>query len=252
MFSLSAGTLSPIHPGGRPSRWAATGRWGGVSDGAFSTLNLADYVPDRSDAVAANRAAVADWVAGSGLAVMSAVHGAAVAVVDRPGVVPGVDALVTSTPGLAIAALGADCVPLALTGSDGHTVAVAHCGWRGLVADVVGAVVGVMAQRGVRVEHAVLGASICGRCYPVPQARADEVAQACAGDVAAEALVTCPDGQPGIDVGRGVRARLAHFGVPAARVLVAAGCTAEDRGLFSYRRDSVTGRQAVVIARMGP
>lgn len=252
MFSLSAGVLDPVRPGGRPARWAATGRWGGVSEGSFRALNLADYVSDRPDAVESNRSRVTDWVGGAGLAVMNAVHGAAVAVVDRPGVASEVDALVTSVPGLAIAALGADCVPLALAGSDGRTVAVAHCGWRGLVADVVGAVVGAMAQNGVGVEHAVLGASVCGRCYPVPQERADEVAGACAESVAADALVTCADGQPGIDVGRGVRARLAELGIAPERVLVAAGCTVEDRGLFSYRRDAVTGRQGIVIARMGP
>ncbi len=250
MFSIAAGVLDPRSTGGRPARWAATGRWGGSSQASYASLNLAGYVGDDDEAVAHNRAVASGWVAAAGLAVMDAVHGADVALVDRPGVVAGVDALVTRTPGLALAALGADCVPLALVGSDGATVGVAHCGWRGLAADVVGALVAAMSDQGSGVDHAVLGGAICGQCYPVPPERAREIEARCSPAVARTAVVSCADGQPGIDVSRGVIARLAEAGVPSDAVLVAAGCTAEDPGLFSYRRDRLTGRQGIVIARM--
>jgi copper oxidase (laccase) domain-containing protein len=74
--------------------------------------------------------------------------------------------------------------------------------------------------------------------------------------VAAAALVTCPDGQPGIDVREGVRARLRDLGVEARRIRTAGGCTVEDPDLFSFRRDGVTGRQGIglrldTVARMG-
>lgn len=238
---------------GRPARWAATGRSGGASVAPYESLNLADYVGDDHDAVRANRArlAAALGLRADRLVVMDAVHGADVATVEAPGVAPTADALVTRTPGLAIVALGADCVPIALIGDDGRTVAVAHCGWRGLVADVVGAVVARMEGLGSGVQRVVLGPAVCGFCYPVPVERADEVRAACPGDVAAAALVTCADGQPGIDVRSGVMARLGTLGVAAGNVEWAGGCTVEDPSLFSFRRDGVTGRQGIAAVRAG-
>lgn len=250
MFVLAAGVIDPPTAGGRPVRWAATGRWGGRSVAPYTSLNLAGYVGDGEPSVLANRSRVTGWAGASRLAVMDAVHGADVADVDDAGVVGGVDGLVTQAPDLALVALGADCVPVALVGSDGRTIAAVHCGWRGLVADVVGAASRRMAAMGASVTHAVLGGSVCGRCYPVPPARSDEVRAACSADVTRAAIVTCADGQPGIDVGRAVGARLVELGVPRQAIHVAAGCTVEDAGLFSYRRDGLTGRQGIAIARM--
>ena len=88
---------------------------------------------------------------------------------------------------------------------------------------------------------AVLGPSICGGCYEVP---ADRIAQvrAAVGDAIAD---TCVDGRR-LDVAAGVRGQLADAGVT---VHVVAGCTAEDPGLFSFRRDGVTGRQGMMVWR---
>lgn len=247
MHLHSSGVVAPRETGGRPIRWAATGRSGGVSLAPYDALNLADHVGDDPLAVAANRDRLARALGLDGLAVMQAVHGAGVAVVTEPGSVPEVDALVTQVPGLGLLALAADCVPLALLGSDGRTVGVAHCGWQGLVADVVGAVVEAMAALGSTVDSAVLGPSICGLCYAVPAERADAVA---ASPVGRAALTTCADGQPGIDVAAGVTRRLRELGVP--HVEVDGTCTAETAGLFSYRRDGRTGRQGMVVAMMNP
>jgi hypothetical protein len=253
MFPIAAGVVDPRSPGGRPASWAATGRSGGVSLAPYDSLNLAGYVGDVGESVDANRSRVARvlGLAGDRLTVMDSVHGADVAVVSGAGVVPGVDGLVTQEPGLAIVALGADCVPIALVGDDARPVAVAHCGWRGLVADVLGAVVAVMADHGCGVHRVVLGSAVCGLCYPVPPERARQVAEAWPGAVADAAVVTCADGQPGIDVRRGAAARLRARGVPGEAITVAGGCTVEDPGLFSYRRDGVTGRQGVAVCRQG-
>jgi polyphenol oxidase len=253
MFPIAAGVVDPRSPGGRPASWAATGRSGGTSPAPYDSLNLAGYVGDDAAAVAENRRRLAGVLGlpGERLVVMDSVHGADVAVVASPGVVPGVDALLTQEPDLAIVALGADCVPIVLIGDDDRTVAVAHCGWRGLVADVLGVVVGAMADHGSGVARAILGPSVCGQCYPVPPERAAEVAGAWPGPVSRAALVTCADGQPGIDVRRGAAERLAALGVAPDAIACAGGCTVEDAGLFSYRRDGVTGRQGVAACRHG-
>jgi polyphenol oxidase len=253
-FPIAAGVVEASKAGGRPSAWAATGRSGGVSPVPFDSLNLAGYVGDDPAAVHENRRRLARalGVPGDRLAVMDSVHGADVAVVTGPGVVPGVDGMVTDEPDLVIVALGADCVPIGLVGDDGRTVGVAHCGWRGLVADVVGAVAAAMQARGSGVAQVIVGPSVCGACYPVPPERAAQVRAACSPAVAAAALVTCADGQPGIDVAEGVLARLTELGVaPGARIR-AGGCTVEDPALFSYRRDGLTGRQGLAVCSLDP
>lgn len=251
-MSFARGLVHTSAPGGRPATWAATGRSGGSSAAPFDTLNLAGYVGDDPAAVDANRCAVAVEL---GLApdrwcVMHSVHGADVSVVDAPGVVTGVDALITQVPGLALIALAADCVPLALVGTDGQTVAAVHCGWRGLVVDVVGATVRAMRALGTDISGVVVGPAVCGRCYPVPVERCAEIVARTSVAVGSAACVVTADGQPGVDVRRGVRARLGELGIDPACVESVAGCTVEEPGLFSYRRDGVTGRQGIAVARL--
>jgi YfiH family protein len=254
MVFIATGVVEPAVTGGRPARWAATARSGGTSSRPYESLNLAGYVGDDPYSVQINRGIVAAGLEldPSAICLMDAVHGAELAVVDGPGVVVGVDALLTQTAGLAIVALAADCVPLALIGTDGITVAAAHCGWRGLVADVVAVAVMAMRDHGTEVARAVLGPAVCGRCYPVPDVRANEVRDHAPAAVQGSALIRCQDGQPGIDVRAGVRARLLDLGIGADRISLVGGCTVEDPGLFSFRRDGRTGRQGVAVCTLNP
>ena len=252
MLPIAAGLVPSRNPGGRPSSWAATGRSGGVSGPPFDSLNLGDHVGDDEHAVEVNLSRLARClgVPGDRLALMDAVHGADVATVSGPGVFPGVDGLVTQELDLVIVARGADCVPMALVGDDGRTIAVAHCGWRGLTLGIVDAIVDAIARHDSGIAAAVLGPAVCGTCYPVPPERAAAVASLCSASVAAASLVTGQDGQPGIDVRQGVVARLRERGVPPEAIRLVGGCTVEDRDLFSYRRDGRTGRQGIGI-RLG-
>jgi copper oxidase (laccase) domain-containing protein len=53
-------------------------------------------------------------------------------------------------------------------------------------------------------------------------------------------------GTPALDIGAGVRAQLSRVGVE--EVIEVAGCTLEDRGLHSYRRDgAAAGRFAGLV-----
>jgi YfiH family protein len=249
MPAVASGVVEPAASGGRPARWAATGRFGGESRAPYDSLNLAGYVGDDPAAVAANRARVAQELGlpADAIVLMDSVHGAELAEVSGPGVVAGVDALLTHVPGLAIVALGADCVPMAILGADGRTICAVHCGWRGLVADVVGVAVSAVRASATEVGAVVLGPAVCGACYPVPPSRAREVAGSTSPAVSAAALVRTLDGQPGIDVRAGVHARLLDLGVAATAITWAGGCTVEDPGLFSFRRDGITGRQGMAV-----
>jgi len=174
---------------------------------------------------------------------MGAAHGARIAVVNEPGHIEGVDALISTSPDLALVALGADCATIALSGAG--IIGVVHCGWRGLVADVLGAAVARMRSEGAGSLDAVIGPAVCGRCYPVSPERIQELVSAVSSGVGACAVSTSSDGQTSIDIRAGVCERLAELGVPTQ---VIGGCTVEDEALFSHRRDGVTGRQGIVVA----
>ncbi len=177
------------------------------------------------------------------LVTMGAAHGAEVIRVTAPGHVAGVDALITTEADLALVALGADCATIALHGAS--VIGVAHCGWRGLAADVLGATVTAMTAVAGGPIRAVVGPAVCGLCYPVPAERAAELEASVSVGVAMAAVGRARNGQPSIDVCAGVVARLAELGVGASSV---GGCTVEDPGQFSHRRDGVTGRQGMIIA----
>lgn len=229
-------------PGGHPATWVATGRSGGVSVAPYASLNLAGHVGDDGACVEQNLERVARAAGAHAWAVADAVHGADVAVVTAPGIVTGVDALVTSVPGLALVALGADCVDVAL--ASGASVAVAHAGWTGVVVGVIPAVVAALRESsGVADAVAIIGPSVCGRCYPVPDERIARVRREC--EVADRMVVTAANGQQGLDVAAGVLAQLADLDVQV--VWHDKRCTREHDDLFSYRRDGRTGRQGVAV-----
>lgn len=238
MIPAAAGTIGPA------VRWLVTDRSGGVSRPPYDGLNLGAHVGDDPVAVAANRGLVAArvGVAADRLVTMRSVHGAAVAVVDGPGEeIDGVDALVTDRPGLALLAQGADCVPVLLADPGAGVVAAVHAGWRGVLADVVGATLASMGDLGADAGrvHAVIGPAICGRCYTVAAERREEVAR-----VNPAAASTGSGDVPALDLRAGLEARLRAAGVSSTR---AGGCTAEDPRWFSFRRDGRTGRQAGVV-----
>ena len=181
-------------------------------------------------------------VAGDRLVGLDQVHGAEVAHVrEKPAVAPTADALVTDVADLALMVLVADCTPVLLADAEAGVVGAAHAGRPGMVAGVVPATVEAMRELGARRIHAVVGPSVCGRCYEVPAQMRDVAAER---SPASRAVTWA--GTPAIDVAAGVVEQLADLDVPVRWV---PGCTREDDDLFSYRRDGRTGRTAGVIVR---
>ena len=223
---------------------AFTDRSGGVSVAPYDTLNLGDHVGDDPAAVAENRRRVAAEIGAPDVVYMQQVHGAHVTLVDGPTDQPvaGTDGLVTATPGIGLAVLVADCVPVLLADPRARVIAAVHAGRRGVAVGVVPAAVEAMTRLGARPTDilALSGPSICGGCYEVPSEMRDDVAAAVPAAVA-----TTRRGSPGIDCAAGVWSQLEACGVPAGRR--APECTAETATLFSYRRDHATGRFAGLV-----
>jgi len=231
----------PVAEGLGPARLVVSDRRGGVSRSPWEELNLADHVGDDPAAVATNRGLLAQRVAASAVAVVAAEHGNRCHRVSVPGTAPAGDALVTTQPGLALLALSADCVAGAVAAPDAGALAVFHAGWRGLVGGVVETTITALVGLGARpgAMSVRLGPAICPGCYEV----AAQVREAAAA-ASAPAAATTRNGAPAIDLIAGVRHQLRRAGVLDVRADLR--CTAEDRDLFSYRRDGTTGRQGVL------
>jgi polyphenol oxidase len=236
---------SPAPSAVRPRR-VVTDRRGGRSSAPYDSFNLGDHVGDGPDDVAANRARLAAelGVAPARLVWMNQVHGSGVAVVDEPPAapLPDTDALVTSTPGLVLVVLVADCVPVLLADAEAGVIAAVHAGREGVRRGVVPEALAAMRRLGARPEAttALLGPAVCGGCYEVPAAMRAEVAA-----VAPAAAARSRRGTPALDLRAGLAEVLRDAGV--AQVVHDPRCTVEDRLLFSHRRDGVTGRQAGAV-----
>lgn len=229
-------------------RAAFTGRSGGLSQPPFGSLNLSAAGGDSPAAVARNRelVAAACGLPASHLVWMRQVHGTDVGYVTAPLAADTAaavrDANVTGVPGLALAALAADCPTVLVGDPEARIVGVAHSGRQGTAAGVVPALIRAMAGAGAAPGrmHAVIGPAICGGCYEVPAAMRDSVAAQAPGS----GCVTRA-GTPGLDLRAGITAQLAAAGLRQVRT--DERCTAETPDLYSYRRDGRTGRFAGLI-----
>ncbi|MEY3003777.1 MAG: peptidoglycan editing factor PgeF [Pseudomonadota bacterium] len=150
------------------------GRRGGASSGIFEGLNCGGGSSDQAEIVAMNRDRVADamGVAPDRLVTVHQIHSpTAVTLSDRPADRPRADAIVTTTPGLAIAVLTADCQPVLFADRDAGVIGAAHAGWRGALDGVLEATIDAMETAGARRDriHAVIGPTISQRAYEVGQ-----------------------------------------------------------------------------------
>ena len=230
---------------------AFTDRHGGVSEGPWASLNLGTSNGDDPERVRANFDALGRGlgVRSERIARMSQVHGSHVVVVTAaPTDIPVADALVTTTPGLALLARGADCVPLVLADPDRGVVAVVHAGRQGLVVGVVPATVATMRAQGAHQITGWLGPMICGACYEVPARLREQVATALP-----QAWSTTSRGTPALDIGAGAAAQLAADDVTVIDVaLTGPVCTYESLDFFSYRRQGKhSGRLGGVVRLTG-
>lgn len=233
--------LTPDWPAPASVRACVTTREGGVSEAPFDSLNLGDHVDDRPEAVAENRRRLTEHLSIQPVWLQQ-VHGITVVHAD-PGIVATADASWTATPGIACAAMTADCLPALFCNRAGTRVAAAHAGWRGLAAGVLEA---TLDSLDVPADEVLvwLGPAIGPKAFEVgPEVREVFINQL---PEAAEAFV--PSNNAGkfmADIYLLARLRLAERGVTA--VYGGGFCTVTDPRFFSYRRASRTGRFASLV-----
>ncbi|WP_372603771.1 peptidoglycan editing factor PgeF [Actibacterium sp.] len=156
-----------------PVRHGFFTRRGGASSGVFSGLNCGPGSSDLSEVVQINRGRVASamGVDLAHLVNVHQVHSADVAVIGDtvPDTPPVADAIVTATPGLALAILTADCQPVLFSDPKAGVIGAAHAGWRGALDGVLEATVDAMETLGANRADitAVIGPCISQSAYEV-------------------------------------------------------------------------------------
>lgn len=222
----------------------------GTSRPPFDRCNLGARCDDDPVRVADNRAGLIDALALPSPPVwLQQVHGRDVLRVDAPlhaprpvSDEPRFDAAVTRVPGVVLAVLSADCLPVLFAADDGRSIAAAHAGWRGLAAGVLEATVAAMDCLPSQLQ-VWLGPAAGPDAYEVGVEVHDAFV---AGDPgAARAFVPTRPGHWRVNLYALARRRLGAVGVN--RVTGGDHCTISDERFYSHRRDRRTGRMASLI-----
>ena len=214
-------------------------RLGGVSGGAYASLNLGDHVGDDPQNVAQNREilAAALGIAPRNLKFMRQIHSnkveilraASDKILPYDGLVTDLRGVITALRGIALCVLVADCSPVLIADERRGVVAAVHAGRAGVIGRICTNAIILMSERFgcVAAELKVfVGANIKARNY--------ELGGLDLGDF--ERYKT----QGHFDMNAALRDELAAAGV--REVKFDPRCTFESDRHFSYRRDGITGR----------
>ncbi|MEO1042750.1 MAG: polyphenol oxidase family protein [Pseudomonadota bacterium] len=213
------------------------GRQGGVSQGVFASLNGSFASGDRRENVEENRQRMASSMGADAITTAKQTHSATAVYVsealshDNP---PHADALVTDVPGLAVAVLTADCVPLLMEAPG--LVAAVHAGWRGSMRGIIEATAALMAQKGA--ERAAIQVAV-GPCLRRDsfEVRGDLIADVTQAHPGADIFFQpISDTQSLYDHVGFVRERLRAAGILEQNINDVGGDTlADQQRYFSYR-----------------
>ena len=156
IITKKQGTLEYLIAEGIAAPHCFTTRFGGVSCGALSSMNLAIKLDETDENVQRNFEILGNEL-GFGikdLVLTRQTHSDIVRTVTRDDCngcfhrdYPECDALVTNTPGVALTVFTADCTPLLFHDPVTGAVGAAHAGWRGTVSAIGVKTVDAMVQQ---------------------------------------------------------------------------------------------------------
>lgn len=235
---------------------AITTRSGGVSQGAYSSLNLAFHLSDVAEHVCENRIRLANALSykPSTLVAAQQVHGANVQVVTREysgrgaldfdSAIPDCDALITNEHDLPLLIQVADCAPIVIVDPINKVLAVVHAGWRSAVASITSKTIEVMRDHfncepgNVRCG---IGPCLCTSCF--------EVGEDVTGEVESTTIARNPKWpKPHLDLRKLIQLDLERAGVLPSQLEVMHHCPrCETSTFFSHRgQNGKAGRFGLV------
>ncbi|MEG1748502.1 MAG: peptidoglycan editing factor PgeF [Tannerellaceae bacterium] len=232
-----------------------TTRHGGVSKGAYASMNPGCYSGDEPDAVRQNRERICEALNMpiESLFAPYQVHGSVIRMLDEAFInesaeqqavaLHGVDALITDIPGVCVAVSTADCVPVLLYAPDQRVVAAIHAGWRGTVRQIVAQTVACMVECyacNPACMLAGIGPSISQEAFEVGEEVADAFRQLARNmNVDEQQLISLNlfTGKAHIDLWETNRLQLLANGLKPENIEVSAICTyTQCADFFSARR----------------
>ncbi|MDR2790275.1 MAG: peptidoglycan editing factor PgeF [Campylobacteraceae bacterium] len=211
---------------------------GGVSEGAYKSLNLGLHVGDKPLSVEKNREIFASYfgVSANELCFMEQVHGS-FASVAKKGETLKADALITREKNLVLCVMVADCAPVILYDNDKKAVAAVHAGRKGIFSGIIANTVSAM-QREFGSEpknmRSYIGVSIRSCCYEIRGEVLSEAAERFAYAVESR------NGRHFLSLHTILKKQLYKSGVKD--IIDDKICACCDENYFSYRREGACGR----------
>jgi YfiH family protein len=237
--------IQPQWPAPANVKALQTTRNGGVSKGAFASLNLGTHVDDDPIAVATNRQLLSPYLPSEPVW-LNQVHGVEVIDASLSGCLQNADAAFANKPNVVCVTMTADCLPILLCDTQGTVVAAAHAGWRGLCDGVIEATVAKMQVPASQIM-VWLGPAIGPQAFEVGS---DVKAQFLAKNAQSELAFAAHGDKWLCNMYILAQQRLHGLGISQ---IYGAGvnekfCTYTDQArFFSFRRDKNTGRMASMI-----
>jgi YfiH family protein len=220
-------------------------RIGGVSKPPYDTLNCSYNVGDQPERVNENLRAIRDAIGAKDLIYMNQVHGGDIVILqnghhNRIESISDADALITDIPSVALMVKQADCQGVILYDPVKAVLAVVHCGWRGNVRNILGAVVNRMrSDLGCRESDmlAAVGPSLGPCCAEFTSYR----------EIFPEWFREFIVRRSHFNLWEISRRQLLDSGLEESRIEIAEICTRCNTEIFySYRGEGTTGRFATV------
>jgi hypothetical protein len=245
-------TIEPVYPsiftGVAGLVALQTTRSGGVSGEPLDSLNLAWHTGDDPEHVRENYRRLGAFleISPESIVTTGQVHGTEIALVTAPGNLDGYDALITSTRGIFVGIMTADCYPILIHDRRSGASGAAHAGWQGTAGRIAEKTVQAMHDAfGTRPQDCLawVGTGISGERY--------EIGAEVAARFDSRYLKPSPSGEGRqlLDLSAANRDQLLEAGIPPSQVQYSEYCSFRDEDLFfSYRRDNgKTGRMLALI-----
>ena len=225
-------------------------RNGGISDGAFSSLNLGIHTGDLEERVHKNimRLCASADINPECMVTSRQVHGTAILFAEKPGNYDGYDALITDKKNLFLCIFTADCYPVLIYDPRHHASAAVHAGWKGSAGGIVIKTLEAMKKRFNTLPEeclAYIGTGISPEAYEVGR----EVALEFPAGSSQRSTDRNNEEKYQLDLALVNFRQLLASGIPPSNIESSPFCSVRDSYLFfSHRRDQgKTGRMVSLI-----
>jgi YfiH family protein len=214
------------------------------SEKTIHGLNLGYNTPETPEVASQNRK---KWLEFAGVdpemtATALQVHGNSVEVVTKGGIFPETDGFVSSTPGMSLGILVADCGGVLLADEKNGVIGACHAGWKGAVARIVEITIQKMKDLGAEIEQieAFISPCISREQFEVGEEVAEHFPEFC---------IDRNFPKPHVDLKAFIKHSLEESGVLENQITVSDGCTVRDATEhYSYRREAdKSGRMMALI-----